>query len=893
MFPAPHLIPPSAQFWSLSAQHLLGALRSEAVPLRQSACDFSGTRVLVPTLEHARLLRLALGHCIGAAFVPPAITTLSGWLALQRPLPVAASGESERLMALYAELRQHAWLKKLFQARRNTDLLPLANTLLHLSDELTQSLLPGIRGAPATLDARWQAALEHLSPKARTLLSEESQLVWTIWKTQLDGRDASAARFERLMILAGQADQPLVWIAPAAPEPFEQAFLMRYSQRQTVTRVLLDWRAAALPPACVAAWPELAEDMAAPGNALSLSHLSVYPAVSLEDEAVVGARTVLDWIAAGKSTIAIIAQDRVVARRMRALLERAQVFVADETGWKLSTTRAASSLTALLELVTSRADTAALLNYLKSSFVLAGSESRSVHVMAIELALRRANVSGGWEAVASALQDLPAERKLFAELREQAGQFQRNRSLCEWVRATLAVLVALGMQPALAADAAGEQLLTLLDRIDADCGVLEQIFSFAEWRSFLNLQLEAAPFVAPQIDRRVLMLSLNGARLRSFDAVVMVGCDASHLPSQPVETLFFANAVRRELGLATRESRQRQQLRDVTELLTGSAEVVLSWQTSRDGEPNPVSAWIERLQLTLARSSLPPIRTVHCPVCTRTLQPRIARMPAPAAPQLRPAQLSASGYNTLMACPYQFFATRMLGLAALDDISDLPEKRDYGGWLHQILATYHAIVARDATPLPQRATLLADLSAQIFQRELHRNAAALGYYVRWQKVMPAYLDWANQREAEGWQFVIGEVALERMLEWPGGSIRLHGRIDRIDQNQQGERAVIDYKTTTQPVLVTRLKRAEDQQLPFYGLLSEPRPHSAHYVALELARDKIGDVAALDYKNWTDALARRIAGQMQAIGDGAHLPANGIESACRFCDMRGLCRKGAW
>ena len=48
--------------------------------------------------------------------------------------------------------------------------------------------------------------------------------------------------------------------------------------------------------------------------------------------------------AEGKQEIAVIAQDRVVSRRLRALLERAGVLVADETGWKLSTTRAAAAL---------------------------------------------------------------------------------------------------------------------------------------------------------------------------------------------------------------------------------------------------------------------------------------------------------------------------------------------------------------------------------------------------------------------------------------------------------------------------------------------------------------------------------------------------------------------
>jgi ATP-dependent helicase/nuclease subunit B len=41
------------------------------------------------------------------------------------------------------------------------------------------------------------------------------------------------------------------------------------------------------------------------------------------------------------------------------------------------------------------------------------------------------------------------------------------------------------------------------------------------------------------------------------------------------------------------------------------------------------------------------------------------------------------------------------------------------------------------------------------------------------------------------------------------------------------------------------------------------------------------------------LQQQITTTMQAVAHGAALPANGIESVCQYCEMRGLCRKGAW
>ncbi|MFC6519529.1 PD-(D/E)XK nuclease family protein [Undibacterium arcticum] len=665
MLLTPLLLPPSAAFWPQVARALLAAHRDQ----------LSGLRVIVPAFSHAQQLKAALAQELGGTFIPPRINTLSGWLALQLPDPEAppVASDSQRLMTLYDSLRQQAWLKKLFSARRNADLLPLAQTLLTLSDELTQALLPGLQGSADAAQQRWQAALAQLSPPARSLLSDESQLVWSVWKSQLDANDAGVARFAQMMRLAadGGADETLIWINPAPSDAMESAFLAAYGERQTVCPITLDWRRSALPALYCEAWRELeqkaddaagAPDLAAASAIAGLDAaphgISLMPASSLEDEAQQGAQTIINWLQAGKSTIAIVAQDRVVARRIRALLERAEVFVSDETGWKLSTTRAAAALAAWFDVIATRAETAALLDVLKSPFLCADLPNKADQLMTIELALRRANVAGGWDAVQAAVANCAFESALIARIASQAGQFAHRRSLPEWLASTRSALDALGMTPALELDPAGAQTLALLAALEQDCRALTQPFSFAEWRAFINLQLEATPFVVSGSDRRVVMLPLNGARLRSFDAVLMAGSDAAHLPSQPAETLFFANAVRRELGLATRESRQHQQLRDFTELLSANAEVVLSWQAHQDGELNPVSAWIERLQLALARGPYPlaasSVPTRRVAIDTQSLTPVIASMPTPAAPQLVPAKLSASAYNSFVACPYQF-----------------------------------------------------------------------------------------------------------------------------------------------------------------------------------------------------------------------------------------------
>lgn len=869
--------------------------------------DYSAIRVLVPTFEHAQLFLQALSRELSGNFIPPRINTMFAWLEMLPPLTGAprVSASSERLMGLYAQLREQAWLKSLFGAKRNTDLLPLAQTLLSLADELTLAFLPTLDLGKPELEKRWHAALAQLPMPVQKIVSDETQLVWSIWQSQLDSHDAIVQRYQKMMQIANNASEPLLWITPAAPDAMEQAFLDAYQLKQPVITIHLDWRCTSLPPSYASAWPDLTEgertDGAQVERQTTAPQLRLYEASSLEDEAQKTAQTIVEWLQGGKQKIAVIAQDRVVARRIRALLERANIVVADETGWKLSTTRAAAALAAWFEVVATKADTMALLDLLKSPYLhckVGGEEQqqdaamlKADRVMAIELALRRANVLGGWDAVLAALDGLPEERHWVAALARQAGKFTARKNLKEWTAVSLQLMAELGLQASMQEESAGNQILQMLQALNGDCQHMDASFSFAEWRAFLNLQLESAPFISARVDKRVLMLPLNGAHLRCFDAVCIVGADAAHLPSRAKEVLFFTNAVRRECGLVTSEARQRQQLRDFAEVLLANPETVISWQGQHDGEHNSVSPWIAQLNLTLERNEWGSIARHDVSIPAFQLSSHRAMQPQPSAPALTPLNLSASAYGSLVACPYQFFAGRMLKLSAIDELSDMPEKRDYGDWLHAILKTYHDRLL--AEPVPDREQLLREVSQSLFDQVLEKSPAALGYSVRWGKVIPAYVAWANEREAAGWQFEIGEVWREHILRWDEGEILLRGRIDRIDHNGQGERAVLDYKTKSASALNKRLKEAEDHQLAFYGLLSEHTANAASYVALEMDKDKTGDAAARDFPEWTQALQQSIMQNMQAIKQGAAMPAQGVESVCQYCDMRGLCRKGAW
>lgn len=882
--PALRAIPPGPGFWDELARELL-----------ECAPDPSQVRVLVPTYVHIVHLRRALASHLGSSFIPPEIRTLSDWVAAlppgDEPMPAAPG---ERLMGLYAQLRELGWLKKLFDARRSTDMLPLARTLLSLADELTSALLPAALAQAETVEDRWRAALQQLSPQAAALLSNESQLVWNLWHAQRDARDPGLVRHARLQRLASTADRPLFWCSPHEPAALEAAFLNTYALRQPVTVFQLGWSGRALPNAWQRCWPEICDEPAV-CEANPQSGLRLFPANHLEHEAQSAASTVIHWLQQGLQKILIVPQDRVVARRVRALLERAHVVVADETGWTLSTTRAAAVLASWLDLVASNGRPQALLNFIKSPFLFESAETESALRLVMERALLGGSTPANWADAKTCVADLPDAKRLVDIMSREADRFSNRKTVADWAQVTLNAFNALGMLTAMKEDLAGSQVLGLVESLAAECEAIDTLFALDEWRALLNVQLEQADFVAPRVDQRVRMVPLNGVPLREFDAAIIVGADAAHLPSPPADTLFFANSVRRELGLATRESRARQQLRDFACLLLSCPQVVVSWRKQVDGEVNQVSPWIQRLELELRRESgqlSGDVLLLHSvQVTQQTLTERLLQRPAPSAGALLPSHLSASGYNSLMACPYQFFASRMLKLRQADELSEQPEKRDYGQWIHQILQQYHETVAEQHTPLEQRAGVLEKISEEVFDIVLKQQPAALGFAMRWKKFWPAYLTWANQREAEGWHFIEGEQEKRVTVALSDTMVNLVGRLDRVDRHRDGRLAVIDYKTSNKGTLKKKLSGFEDHQLAFYGLLCEIKPAEAAYMAVD--SDKPEYLLAEPYDDWCEQLAARLREDINNIRRGVPLPAFGVSDSCAQCEAGGLCRKGAW
>lgn len=859
--------------------------------------DLSALLVVLPNPALAPDLRRALAAAAAGPLLLPRIATL--------PQLAAAAGaggqpDSLRQFNLYRLLRERRWFA-------DGALWEICAELIALFDELNERAI-GLPQDEAEFLARLEQAYD---VRGAQPLRFEAEVVHRLWRAEAAGPPGrQAAMAQALAALAGTAAAPLYLVCEGEPRPLEAAFCRAWAARQpaVVLRPQREGAAGALMQALNFAWPTAddapplivraeAARAALPASPLA-GRLRLIGAASLEAEATTVAAEVRRWLAAGRRAIALVAADRVAARRARALLERDGILVQDETGWKLSTTRAAALVDAWLEVVAADAYHRDLLDLVKSPFVFGdlAEETRQTGLLQLETGLARHNLAyglGRYEAALGRQEGYGSALALLGRVAAARRAMPRGgATAADWLTGLEQALDALGALPGLAADAAGETLLTLLRRRREELAAVPARLTFGEWRDWLNREFEQAAFVDRSIESPLVMTHLAATRLRRFDAAILIGADRDSLAPPLSRAIFGSQAVRAELGLSLPAEAAARLRDDLAGLIASCAEVTATWQTLRGDEANLLApelsllsalhahAWHDDL---MAQAAPAPHTAGGCGGGT----PR----PRPAAPERVPLRLSPAGYASLLACPYQFFARRMLGLAEAEEVREALEKRDYGEFVHRILQRFHAAHPRLSGLSDD--TLAADLEAisrEVFAPEIAENVLDHAWLARWLRCVPGYVAWQKAREAAGWRHAGGELTREIVLPLDdGAALVLHGRLDRLDRRADGAEAVLDYKTQDAQALKRRLADpTEDVQLACYVLLQGGRVSDAAYVALDGAKPV--ELPLAGAQEGARAQGARLVATVAALCRGAALPAHGIDADCAWCEMRGLCRR---
>lgn len=899
----------------------------------------------------------------------------------------------ERWLSVYVNLRKHKTLQSWFKAESEAGAWGLAQAVIDACDALSEAVVPQMQSEinalvqSRTLDAdAWVKKVEALLDQAiakayvglsRKVVDQESIVLLAFWRfLSSPGNPVMRKHFAlaaHLEAASANQDQPrpLIWVQTADPKPIDQEtisqYLTDYAQFAPVVNVGVDWHSVAL-------WSEAlvgsnlgadTETQLLPADAAQSALIDrniqtsnhqgwrLLAASRFEELAWAASKSIETHLIAGKTNIALVAQDRLAARRARALLARfgPSLRIRDETGWKLSTTRAAAALNSYLELIRSPKEgpsASALLEFVQNPYfdiahaLQKPPESCFSLIAQLEDILIASQAKSGWEtfrmaieranAYASSQGSVPHEAllQLMTSLQQQHLQWQELKLDCAKAYTLLQTnLQQMGMAQQLENDSAGKQLLEVLQSFDLDAGPYQQVtMRLPEWLSLLKTVIEEASYqeAGTEAQATLSILPLSSTRLREFDAVVLVGCDEQQLPAFSEPPLFFSDTLNRLLKASTISAQFIQQARDLSQLLVSCPQVDLLWQSkSKSGEPLRPSAWISRL-----RTQLPhwPILEVKPDIHVNQSNPLQEAVTTVSAEIALPVSMSPSAYKALRDCPYRYYVRSILGLREAKAFEEGFDASLAGQVLHSVLKNFfqalkteeqksHSSIDQDVDA--RRLWMQEHLtkhSEKEFERLIKGDARVMGTLRDWQKQIPSFIDWQLQREAAGWQYHDAELSVGFIvtLTDPDGiprEIQIAGRADRFDVNLSNPSiaAVIDYKNQGMTKIKKRGERLlDDPQLLIYaravneGAVSAHLPghtiEQAEWVSLKTDIKKADDkiVRAYPVEDLPEMMAQfsdQLSEDLEVLWARKPMKAFAPDSVCQYCEARGICRKGMW
>ena len=935
------------------------------------APDFSNLFVLLPHSQVTQQFTTALFKSLKpdtSAIIPPWSGTLKSWaqqFSSNEHADYQIISEYSRQLLFIDALQQHPDLFK------EENQWQVTQALLTLFDELSLNQTKIFTSAEAFQDQLQQAyGFKEQQPKFQHLLNESNLVytLWNAWQLQLSENNLYDEIGDYLSRLANagtaiKKQDYFICLSTTQYSKTEQDFIQSLINKKQCQIIDFETTMATDDPsdnqirnhnhtfstfiseAFKQVSPSIKQRAENHGKEFSTElPLSVYMAAGEEEQIRAIDYFVRINILNNKSNIAIISEDRKLSRRLRALLERADIQLQDNAGWSLATTQAATTIERWLECIEEDFSAYPLLDCLKSPFInIAHSVldkdatdtdfKKNIYRFEHDLIFHE-NVSSNIDRYKSLLKnrlrrldhwpansydDLINTLDFIQETAKPLSSLyagNKKIALSEFIHTLFNSMDKLGIVQKYQDDEAGLILLKTFEELKQSTRHSDPSLSWDDCRIWLGMALESQNFTPPTNNTNVQLMTLEQASHLNFDCIVIAAAEPQHFPGSANNSPFFNQAVHASLELDTWEKQHDQRHELFNRTLLSAPEMLLTACNEENGEEKPVSPWLELLINfhQLAYSKQPGYKNLDNEYlqhlvrsksevfnCDDAELPAQSTQPCPVIPQdLIPERISASSYQRIVNCPYQYFSADGLRLKALEELTDELRKSDYGERIHLILQTFHsgdkthgdkfspAITSNNRS---EAVHFLSDLSERIFLTDLENNVLHRSWLYRWKKHIPSYINWQIQHQLD-WNIYLSEKNLEINLD---DDLKIYGRLDRIDRHSDNKtHAIIDYKTG-KTARQEDVDIGENVQLSTYALLDEDATEVS-YLSVDSSNQKVeikSSLAEEDLQSNREENKQRLIKLFKQMQNKEALPAWGDNGVCHFCNFSGLCRKAEW
>ncbi|HEY4274698.1 MAG TPA: double-strand break repair protein AddB [Rhizomicrobium sp.] len=589
------------------------------------------------------------------------------------------------------------------------------------------------------------------------------------------------------------------------------------------------------------AWRALA-DTGGGDIAQGLSGIALVAAADPAQEALTIALALRETLEQEGRTAALITPDRTLARRVTGELERWQIAIDDSAGRPLAHTSAGAFLCLLAEAAEAGFAPVPLLALLKHPFARLDGDAAAFRHQARamdRLALRGPRPDPGLAGITRAI------THVYVEARDPA-----TKAVCaqlgDWWKSAATVLTplerafaqdALPLPDIIAAHLLAAERLSCIE--GQDCPIWRDADGEAAAQFLAQFRDSAAglpplePGAYPSLFRALAMktpvrprfnrhraIAILGpleARLQNFDLTILGGLNEGTWPQSVPADPWFSRPMRETLGLEQPERSIGLAAHDFALLAAGN-DVLLTRSAKADGAPTIASRWLQRmmqlaggLECDIAPS--PHLETARRLDTVLALPP--IPPPAPRPPvESRPRRLSVTEIETWLRDPYAIYARHVLKLRSLDPLDAPVGPMERGTALHRILEIYKQRFP--AAPPADAAAQLMAIADEIFEALAIPKAALAVWRPRFEKAAHWFVAFERDR-VDGISRSVLEIRGERTFSAPGGNFVLRGVADRIDLLNDGNAAILDYKTG-RPPSAAQVRELLTPQLPLEGAI---------------------------------------------------------------------------
>ncbi|MBI2481544.1 MAG: PD-(D/E)XK nuclease family protein, partial [Planctomycetia bacterium] len=385
-------------------------------------------------------------------------------------------------------------------------------------------------------------------------------------------------------------------------------------------------------------------------------------------------------------------------------------------------------------------------------------------------------------------------------------------------------------------------------------------------------QLSGMPSPAPADEAAIEMLGWLELPLDDAPALMITSLNEAFIPESLNSDLFLPNQLRSQLGLLDNPRRYARDAYALTVMLASREDLrVIVGRRNHDGDPMVPSRLLFATDAGIAERALHFFRPVADEASEQALPSELSttssseglQVPRPQPLAVPITRMSVTSFRDYIACPYRYYLRHVLRLRTADDHADELDGAAFGSLAHEVLHHFGESPERDSTDVEQIRRTLHDALSQCVAKDFGRDAMAV-VHVQAEQLrlrLNAFAEKQASWAAEGWRIEHTEVPTDQHqhaeLLVDGESMRLTGRIDRIDVNTRtGERVVFDYKTSdaSKRPEDAHQQRGEwvDLQLPLYRHLVRSLgiegPIGLGYITLSKDTSRIDFLQAA----WSDA-----------------------------------------